>query len=35
VAFVSKFTTEEQGEEFVATVREADGTWRVIGYSTR
>lgn len=35
VAFVSKFTTEEQVEEFVATVREADGTWRVIGYSTR
>lgn len=33
--FQSKFTTEEQVQEMVATVREADGTWRVIGYSTR
>lgn len=35
VVYVSKFTKEEQVEELVSTVREADGSWRVIGYSTR
>ena len=35
IVFVSKFSKEEQVEELVSTVREADGTWRVIGYSTR
>jgi len=35
VVYVSKFTNEEQVEELVSTMREADGSWRVIGYSTR
>lgn len=35
VVFSSKFTKEEQVEELVTMVREADGKWRVIGYSTR
>ncbi len=34
VAFQSKFG-DRQVEELVTTVREADGRWRVTGYSTR
>lgn len=34
VSFLSKFEKKET-EEIVTTVREADGKWRVTGYSTR
>jgi hypothetical protein len=34
VNFVSKFDKQEV-QEVVTTVREADGKWRVTGYSTR
>ena len=34
VIFTTKFD-KEQREEIVTTVREADGKWRVTGYSTR
>jgi hypothetical protein len=35
VVFVSKFEKKNEVEEVVTTVREADGRWRVTGYSTR
>ena len=35
VVFVSKFAQRGDVEETVTTVREPDGRWRVMGYSTR
>lgn len=35
VVFVSKFAQKGEVQEVVTTVREADGRWRVTGYSTR
>jgi nucleoid-associated protein YgaU len=35
VIYSSKFTGKEDLVEIVTTVREADGKWRVTGYSTR
>jgi hypothetical protein len=33
--FLSRFEKKDQVQELVTTVREADGRWRVTGYSTR
>ncbi len=35
VVFASRFGNKPDTEEIVTTLREADGRWRVIGYSTR
>lgn len=35
VVFASKFGNKPDSQEIVTTAREADGRWRVIGYSTR
>ncbi len=35
VAFASKFSNKPDTQEIVTTALEADGRWRVIGYSTR
>lgn len=35
VVFVSKFAQRGEVQETVTTVRESDGRWRVMGYSTR
>ena len=35
ILFVSEFPGKEPMDEIVTTVREADGRWRVTGYSTR
>jgi hypothetical protein len=35
VIYGSKFSKKDDVVEIVTTVREADGKWRVTGYSTR
>ena len=35
VIYASKFTKKEDVVEIITTVREADGKWRITGYSTR